>query len=117
MKSPTTLTREAFGVYLRHLAEGAEGLALVSVGGVETPLDLWERLKAGASLVQVYTGFVYEGPFLPRSIASGMLAAVAAESGTALADLLQPRGRARIGSSSSARSESGTAPIDSAAAV
>lgn len=59
---------------LRHLAEGAEGLALVSVGGVETPLDLWERLKAGASLVQVYTGFVYGGPSSPGGSSWGFSA-------------------------------------------
>ncbi|MDX6727019.1 MAG: dihydroorotate dehydrogenase [Baekduia sp.] len=37
-------------------------LVLVSVGGVETPEDAWERLRAGATLVQAYTGFVYGGP-------------------------------------------------------
>lgn len=80
------LNRRALEV-LRHLAEGAEGLALVSVGGVETPLDLWERLKAGASLVQVYTGFVYGGPLFPRRLLKGLLSLMAAEGVSRLEDL------------------------------
>ncbi|WP_353299923.1 quinone-dependent dihydroorotate dehydrogenase [Thermus thermophilus] len=72
---------------LRHLAEGAEGLALVSVGGVETPLDLWERLKAGASLVQVYTGFVYGGPLFPRRLLLGLLRLMEAEGVSSLGEL------------------------------
>ncbi|MGO4385331.1 quinone-dependent dihydroorotate dehydrogenase [Specibacter sp. RAF43] len=40
-----------------------ERLVLVSVGGVETGADVQERLDAGATLVQGYTAFLYEGPF------------------------------------------------------
>ncbi|WP_026554923.1 quinone-dependent dihydroorotate dehydrogenase [Arthrobacter sp. 35W] len=40
-----------------------ENLALISVGGVETGADVQERLDAGATLVQGYTAFLYEGPF------------------------------------------------------
>ncbi len=43
-------------------------LTLISVGGVETAEDVWERLAAGASLVQLYTGFVYGGPFMLRRL-------------------------------------------------
>jgi hypothetical protein len=38
----------------------------VSVGGIETADDAWERILAGATLVQAYTGFVYGGPYWPR---------------------------------------------------
>ena len=38
-------------------------LTLVSVGGVETAQDVQQRLDAGATLVQGYTAFLYEGPF------------------------------------------------------
>ena len=72
---------------LRHLAAGAEGMALISVGGVETPQDVWERLKAGASLVQVYTGFVYGGPLFPRRLLKGLLQIMEAEGVGALKDL------------------------------
>ena len=46
---------------LRDATGGA--LTLVSVGGVETAQDVQERLDAGATLVQGYTAFLYEGPF------------------------------------------------------
>lgn len=45
---------------------------LVSVGGVETAQDAWARIRAGATLVQIYTAFVYEGPLLPRRMAVGL---------------------------------------------
>ncbi|HUP50208.1 MAG TPA: quinone-dependent dihydroorotate dehydrogenase [Thermoanaerobaculia bacterium] len=44
------------------------GYPLVGVGGIFTPEDVREKLAAGADLVQVYTGFVYEGPALPRRL-------------------------------------------------
>ena len=43
-------------------------LVLISVGGVSTPDDVWERVLAGATLVQAYTGFVYGGPGWPRAV-------------------------------------------------
>ncbi len=48
-------------------------LTLISVGGIETAEDVWARLRAGASLVQVYTGFVYGGPLLIWSLQRGLL--------------------------------------------
>jgi dihydroorotate dehydrogenase len=43
-------------------------IAIVSVGGVETAADVQERIKHGATLVQGYTGFVYQGPLWARKI-------------------------------------------------
>ena len=43
-------------------------LPIIAVGGIMTPQDAIEKLQAGASLVQLYTGFVYEGPRLVRGI-------------------------------------------------
>jgi len=43
-------------------------LAIVSVGGVETAAEAQERVRAGATLVQGYTGFIYRGPFWARTI-------------------------------------------------
>jgi dihydroorotate dehydrogenase len=49
---------------LRRLREATGGaVTLVAVGGVETARDVQERLDAGATLVQGYTAFLYEGPF------------------------------------------------------
>jgi dihydroorotate dehydrogenase len=47
-------------------------LAIVSVGGLSTPDDARDRLAAGATLVQAYTGFVYGGPWWPRRIVRGL---------------------------------------------
>jgi dihydroorotate dehydrogenase len=54
---------------LRYLRKQAgPGLPIISVGGIMTAADAIERLQAGADLVQVYTGFVYEGAYLPKRI-------------------------------------------------
>jgi dihydroorotate dehydrogenase len=46
---------------------------IISVGGIQTPRDVADRLEHGAQLVQLYTGFIYEGPLLPRTLARGLL--------------------------------------------
>jgi len=45
---------------------------LVGVGGVSSADDAWEKIRAGASLVQAYSGFVFEGPSLARNITKGL---------------------------------------------
>ena len=47
-------------------------LPLIGVGGVFDAEDAWRKICAGASLVQVYTGFIYGGPGLPRRILDGL---------------------------------------------
>lgn len=47
-------------------------LPIVGVGGVFTVDDAWEKISAGASLVQIYTGFVYQGPTLPARLYAGL---------------------------------------------
>lgn len=49
-------------------------LAIVGVGGIEDADDAWRVIRAGASLVQVYTGFIYGGPGLVKRIEEGLLA-------------------------------------------
>jgi dihydroorotate dehydrogenase len=49
-----------------------EGFCVISVGGVETAQDVAERLAAGATLVQGYTGFLYRGPLWARQINQGL---------------------------------------------
>ena len=66
---------------LKHLyAQVGDTLPLVSVGGIFNADDVWERLRAGASLVQLYTSFVYRGPGLLKEINRGLLTRLA-ESG------------------------------------
>ena len=48
-------------------------IPIVGVGGIFTARDAWEKISAGASLVQLYTGFVYEGPFVVRQINEGLV--------------------------------------------
>jgi dihydroorotate dehydrogenase len=48
-------------------------LPIIGVGGVFTAEDAWEKILAGASLIQIYTGWVYEGPEMVRNILTGLL--------------------------------------------
>ena len=52
-------------------AAGGE-MPLIGVGGIANADDSWERIRAGASLVQLYTAMVYEGPGIARRIAHGL---------------------------------------------
>jgi dihydroorotate dehydrogenase len=47
-------------------------LPIIGVGGVFTAADAWEKICAGASLIQLYTGFIYEGPGVARRINEGL---------------------------------------------
>ena len=59
---------------LGHLSKQLNGrLPIVSVGGIFGADDVLERLDLGASLVQVYTGWIYEGPLMMRQIARDLL--------------------------------------------
>ena len=59
---------------IRFIWQETQGrLPIIGVGGVFTPDDAWEKITAGASLVQVYTGWVYEGPGMVRRILEGLL--------------------------------------------
>ncbi len=55
---------------LYSLTHGA--LPIIGVGGIFTAQDAWEKICAGASLVQLYTGFIYEGPGVARAINEGL---------------------------------------------
>ena len=48
------------------------GLSLVGVGGIANADDAWDRIRAGASLVQLYSAMVYEGPGIARRITRGL---------------------------------------------
>ena len=74
LKSNETLTSQSGGLsgkplnkrsteVIRYLHTHSKGaFPIVGVGGIHTPSDAKEKLNAGASLIQLYTGFVYEGP-------------------------------------------------------
>lgn len=59
--------------YLHRHTGGA--LPIIGVGGIASPADALEKLEAGAALVQLYTGFIYEGPALVKRINQALIAA------------------------------------------
>ena len=61
-------------------------LPLIAAGGIASADDAWERIVAGASLVQLYSALVYEGPWLAKRIADGLLARLDGEGCATLAD-------------------------------
>lgn len=48
-------------------------IPIIGVGGIFTADDAWEKITAGACLIQVYTGWIYEGPMMVRRILTGLL--------------------------------------------
>jgi dihydroorotate dehydrogenase len=59
-------------------------MPLIAAGGIASPDDAFARIRAGASLVQVYSALVYEGPGLARTIAKGMRSLLAREGFTSI---------------------------------
>ena len=59
---------------IRYLSEKSKkSFVIIGVGGIHSPEDAVEKLEAGASLIQLYTGFIYEGPGLVKKINKGIL--------------------------------------------
>jgi dihydroorotate dehydrogenase len=59
---------------IRYLSEKSNrAFPIVGVGGIYTAQDAIEKLNAGASLVQIYSGFIYEGPSIVKNICKGIL--------------------------------------------
>jgi dihydroorotate dehydrogenase len=66
--------RERATEVVRYLCERAAGrMTVIASGGIFTAEDAREKIAAGATLVQVWTGFIYEGPFIVGRICRGML--------------------------------------------
>jgi len=59
---------------IRYLADKSNrSFPIIGVGGIHTPEDAKEKLAAGASLIQVYTGFIYEGPAIVKNICKALI--------------------------------------------
>lgn len=79
--------RESSYRLLAALGPALHGRAvLISVGGIDSGAEAYRRLRAGAALVQVYTGLVYRGPGLPRRINRELLALLARDGLASAAD-------------------------------
>ncbi|MFH8571008.1 quinone-dependent dihydroorotate dehydrogenase [Streptomyces sp. NPDC017993] len=61
-------------VLRRLYARVGDRITLIGVGGIETAEDAWQRILAGATLVQGYSAFIYEGPFWCRALHKGLAA-------------------------------------------
>ena len=62
---------------IRFLAEKSnKAFPIIGVGGIHTAEDALEKIEAGADLVQIYTGFIYEGPALIKKINKALLSAI-----------------------------------------
>jgi dihydroorotate dehydrogenase len=58
---------------IRHIFKQTNGkLPIIGVGGIFSTDDAWEKITAGASLLQIYTGLVFEGPGLTKKIVAGL---------------------------------------------
>ncbi len=65
--------KEQSTIVIKQLAKALDGqLPIIGVGGIQSAEDAKEKLAAGASLVQLYTGFIYEGPALIKDIVDAL---------------------------------------------
>jgi len=68
--------KEKATAVIRYIHQKSKGkIPVIAVGGIFTAADALEKLQAGAALVQVYTGFIYEGPAIAKNICTGILEA------------------------------------------
>ncbi|MDJ0535103.1 MAG: quinone-dependent dihydroorotate dehydrogenase [Xenococcaceae cyanobacterium MO_207.B15] len=59
---------------IRFIYQETEGkLPIIGVGGIFTAQDAWDKITAGATILQVYTGWVYQGPWMVKQVLSGLL--------------------------------------------
>lgn len=86
--SGAPLKRRAVEVLELLRARVGDRLVLVSVGGIETAEDAWERIGAGATLVQAYTGLVYGGPAWPRQVNRQLARRVRAAGASSIQELV-----------------------------
>jgi len=66
------LQRKANNI-IKHIHNNDKKIILIGVGGIDSPKAAWERICSGASLIQIYTGWIYKGPILVPEIAKGIL--------------------------------------------
>ncbi|MFW0785694.1 quinone-dependent dihydroorotate dehydrogenase [Gordonia sp. CPCC 206044] len=92
--SGAPLADRSLAVLRRLYARVGGRVALVSVGGIETVDQAWERICAGADLLQGYTSFIYGGPLWAKEIHDGIAARVRAGGFASLADAVGSAARA-----------------------
>ncbi|MDR3178348.1 MAG: dihydroorotate dehydrogenase (quinone), partial [Campylobacteraceae bacterium] len=71
--SGEVLREKSFKLFSAIAKEFYGKTTLISAGGISSAKDAYERMLAGASLIQIYTSFIYEGPKIASSINKGIL--------------------------------------------
>jgi dihydroorotate dehydrogenase len=84
--SGAPLKTRSLEVLRRLYARVGDRITLVGVGGIEDAEDAWQRILAGATLVQGYSAFIYEGPLWTRSVHKGLAARLRASPYATLAE-------------------------------
>ncbi|TNY38199.1 quinone-dependent dihydroorotate dehydrogenase [Thermomonospora catenispora] len=90
--SGAPLKERSMQVLRRLRARVGDRLVLISVGGVENADDVWERLRAGATLVQAYTGMIYGGPLWAHRVHRDLARRLRGSAYAAVQDAIGPRG-------------------------
>ncbi len=98
--SGAPLEARALEVLERLYAKVGESLVLISVGGVGSPEGAWQRILAGATLVQAYTGFVYGGPAWPSHMNRALAQKVRNSGKSSIQELIGAGADSSAGSSS-----------------
>ncbi|MDQ0814499.1 dihydroorotate dehydrogenase [Streptomyces sp. B3I7] len=84
--SGAPLKERSLEVLRRLYARVGDRVTLVGVGGIEDAEDAWRRILAGATLVQGYSAFIYQGPFWGRAVHKGLAARLRTSPYPSLAD-------------------------------
>jgi dihydroorotate dehydrogenase len=72
---------------IRYIYQRTGGtLPIVGVGGIFTAADAWDKITAGATLLQTYTGWIYEGPWMVPRLLEGLLTQLEAHQLSCIAD-------------------------------
>jgi dihydroorotate dehydrogenase len=80
-------TKEKSTALIRHIYKKTKGkLTIIGCGGVFTAEDAYEKIRAGASLVQLMTGLIFNGPFTIKHINKGLVALLKKDGFTSIAD-------------------------------
>jgi dihydroorotate dehydrogenase len=117
--SGAPLKARALEVLRRLHARAGDSFVLISVGGIETPEDAWERILAGATLVQAYTGFVYGGPAWPARMNRALARRVRESGKSSIQELVgagSPRSESGSGNSAAAPAGAVSSPPSQAGA-
>lgn len=91
--SGAPLKERSLDVLRRLHARVGDDLTLIGVGGIESAEDAWQRILAGATLVQGYSAFIYRGPFWGRAIHRGLAARLHASPYATLAEAVGAENR------------------------